>query len=102
MFTVNNLCRASGTTERGAACLCPRPCWPAYARLAPVPLCPTCGASLDSAARFCPIDGTTVKPDSLAPSPNARDELGTTRPLTPAKALAAVEADPADPLVGAV
>ena len=83
-----------------------------------MPRCPTCDAELDAAARFCPRDGTTVRPEPPAaapsspspssspsappsPSPRAgelfpRDETGRlTRPLSPARA-----ADK-DPLVGA-
>jgi eukaryotic-like serine/threonine-protein kinase len=87
-----------------------------------VPLCPTCGSTLDAAARFCPKDGTTIKPEPpvraatpvgvpvaatmaapvtpvAAPvAPPARDAAGTTRPLTPAKPVKAPEIDP---LVGA-
>ncbi|HEY2744312.1 MAG TPA: serine/threonine-protein kinase [Polyangia bacterium] len=66
-----------------------------------MPICPTCGTTLDEATRFCPKDGTTIKPE---PRPVAvvaageRDDVGT-RPLTPAKK--AKTADEADPLVGA-
>ena len=69
-----------------------------------MPTCPTCGAPLDAAARFCPKDGTTVRPEPVAaPQPAvagelfSRDDLGT-RPLAPAKQ-AKAPAD--DPLVGA-
>jgi serine/threonine protein kinase len=69
-----------------------------------VPICPTCGATLDGAARFCPKDGTTIKPEPAAipvavvasGGVSSRDDMGT-RPLTPAKqAKLPVE----DPLVG--
>ena len=73
-----------------------------------MPTCPTCGTALDAAARFCPKDGTTVKPEP-APQPvavtaSSREREGTsrdsegTRPLTPAKQAKIVEDDP---LVGA-
>ena len=66
-----------------------------------MPTCPTCGATLDAAARFCPKDGTTIKPEPLPPVAVAvageRDDVGT-RPLAPAKQ-AKVPVD--DPLVGA-
>ncbi|MDB4966013.1 MAG: serine/threonine protein kinase with repeat [Myxococcales bacterium] len=89
-----------------------------------MPLCPTCGASLDAATRFCPKDGTTIRDDTVVPPPRAivddgpppetsapadarpsamggelfpRDEVGrATRPLTPQKEPAA------DPLVGSI
>ena len=70
-----------------------------------MPSCPTCGATLDAAARFCPKDGTTIKPEPAAipvavvasGDTSARDDMGT-RPLAPAKQ-AKVPVD--DPLVGA-
>jgi serine/threonine-protein kinase len=69
--------------------------------MAPVPICPTCGTTLDAAARFCPKDGTTVKPEPPAPvavvAAGQRDDVGT-RPLTPAKPH---KAPVDDPLVGA-
>ena len=65
----------------------------AYARLTAVPACPTCGADLDAAARFCPKDGTTVKPDP--PSVKADDALfprgevvRATQPMKPASGAA--------------
>ncbi|MGZ3426708.1 MAG: protein kinase domain-containing protein [Polyangia bacterium] len=68
-----------------------------------MPICPTCGTALDAAARFCPKDGTTIKPEPAAipvavtASGEARDDVGT-RPLAPARqAKPPVE----DPLVGA-
>jgi serine/threonine protein kinase len=33
-----------------------------------VPQCPTCGRTLDDAARFCPNDGTTIKPEGAKPA----------------------------------
>ncbi|MCU1281230.1 MAG: serine/threonine protein kinase [bacterium] len=70
-----------------------------------MPICPTCGATLDAAARFCPKDGTTVKPEPVAApvaivasgEAGARDDVGT-RPLTPAKQ---AKVPDEDPLVGA-
>ena len=32
-----------------------------------MPQCPTCGRALDDAARFCPNDGTTIRPDTAPP-----------------------------------
>ncbi len=70
-----------------------------------MPTCPTCGTTLDAAARFCPKDGTTVKPEPPPPvavvAAGQRDDIGT-RPLTPAKPVkAVVDGGVADPLVGA-
>jgi eukaryotic-like serine/threonine-protein kinase len=65
-----------------------------------VPICPTCGATLDAQARFCPKDGTTIKPEPapVAVTASSRDDDEGTRPLKADKQ-AKVEAD--DPLVGA-
>ncbi|HWE29870.1 MAG TPA: serine/threonine-protein kinase, partial [Polyangia bacterium] len=65
-----------------------------------MPTCPTCGAALDAAARFCPKDGTTIKPEPVpvAVTASSRDDDGSTRPLGPGKQ-AKVPVD--DPLVGA-
>jgi serine/threonine-protein kinase len=92
-----------------------------------VPICPTCGATLDAAARFCPRDGTTIRadtpppsvaaaapavaaaaPDAAAPAPAVAapraEESRDTRPLTPQRVdgptIAATAS--ADPLVGAI
>ena len=68
-----------------------------------MPICPTCGNTLDAAARFCPKDGTTIKPEPVAPKAVAvageRDSLGT-QPLPTAKQ-AKVTSDQGDALVGA-
>ena len=74
-----------------------------------MPICPTCGTTLDAATRFCPKDGTTIKPEPAPkPAPVAvvasgeRDDVGT-RPLATAKSSgnAAVAGGAPDPLVGA-
>jgi serine/threonine protein kinase len=73
-----------------------------------VPVCPTCGANLDGAARFCAKDGTTIRADTVPPAPvaeaaqgraNGDEGVRETRPLTPQKATKTPEADP---LVGAI
>jgi serine/threonine-protein kinase len=80
------------------------------ARLTAVPVCPTCQAQLDSNARFCPKDGTTIRPDSvLVPVQAAGGASGEvafkpTVPLQPQKRPrrnATATTDPsADPLIG--
>ncbi|HEX9102326.1 MAG TPA: serine/threonine-protein kinase, partial [Polyangia bacterium] len=64
-----------------------------------MPICPTCGAPLDAAARFCPKDGTTVKPEPVpvAVTASSRDSEGT-RPLAAAKQ---AKVPDEDPLIGA-
>ena len=68
-----------------------------------MPICPTCGATLDAQARFCPKDGTTVKaePVPVAVTASSRDSEGGTRPLSPAKQSRARADDPLDALIGA-
>ncbi|MCA1663998.1 MAG: hypothetical protein LC659_06990, partial [Myxococcales bacterium] len=78
-----------------------------------MPICPTCGATLDAQARFCPKDGTTVKPepapvaiaassrDGDGDSDSDSDSDGRTRPLAPTKQAKAHKDDPLDALLGA-
>jgi eukaryotic-like serine/threonine-protein kinase len=48
-----------------------------------VPVCPTCGKTLEPNARFCPDDGTTVRADTAPPEAAAplfsRTELGSAK-----------------------
>jgi len=81
-----------------------------------VPLCPTCNAELESNARFCPKDGTTIRPDSvlvpmpspsMSPSPSMQrsTEAGAFKPTVPLQTKKRADATTdraADPLIGSL
>jgi serine/threonine-protein kinase len=76
-----------------------------------VQICPTCSAQLDDNARFCPKDGTTIRPDSvLIPVDGASaPAFRPTVPMQPIgdkarrKKISSATADPAaDPMIGRV
>ena len=73
-----------------------------------MPTCPTCGATLDATARFCPRDGTTIRSEPVS-APIAvtaageaprRDDGGTRTPRQSPLAEVAKD-DPLDALIGA-